>query len=67
LKKFPVKEPLIEIALELEQAGLKDNYFIDRNLYPNVDFYSGLLYRAMGIPTDMYPVMFAIGRMPGLY
>lgn len=65
MEKFNIQEPLIDIALEMEQAVLKDDYFIERRLYPNVDFYSGILYRAMGIPTNMYPVMFAIGRMPG--
>lgn len=64
-KKFNIKEPLIDIAMELEQAVLNDDYFVERKLYPNIDFYSGILYRLMGIPTDMYPVMFAIGRMPG--
>ena len=64
-KIFPINEPLIEIALELEQAALKDDFFIERKLYPNVDFYSGILYRIMGIPTNMFTVMFAIGRLPG--
>ncbi|MFH0977620.1 MAG: citrate synthase [Spirochaetota bacterium] len=64
-QKFAIKEPLIDIALELEQAVLKDDYFLERRLFPNMDFYSGILYRAIGIPTEMYPVMFAIGRMPG--
>lgn len=58
-------DPLLEIALKLEEAALKDDYFIQRKLYPNVDFYSGLVLRAIGIPTAMFPVMFAIGRMPG--
>jgi citrate synthase len=56
---------LLDIALELEEKTLKDDYFISRNLYPNVDFYSGILLRAIGIPLDMYTVMFAMGRMPG--
>jgi citrate synthase len=56
---------VVEIALELEHAALRDDFFIERDLYPNVDFYSGILYRLIGIPTDMYPVMFAIGRLPG--
>jgi citrate synthase len=60
-----IQDPLLNIALELEQLALKDEYFIERKLYPNVDFYSGILYRAMGIPEDMFTVMFAIGRMPG--
>ena len=54
-----------DIALELEQVALTDEYFIERKLYPNVDFYSGLIYRAMGFPTNMFPVLFAIGRLPG--
>ncbi|HBD95866.1 MAG: citrate (Si)-synthase [Spirochaetes bacterium GWF1_31_7] len=58
-------DPYFEIALELEHSILKDDYFIERNLYPNVDFYSGLLYRSLGIPTNMFTVMFAIGRIPG--
>jgi len=58
-------DPLLDIAVKLEQLALKDPYFIERKLYPNVDFYSGLILRAIGIPTNMYPVMFAIGRMPG--
>jgi citrate synthase len=56
---------LLDIALELEEATLKDEFFVSRNLYPNVDFYSGILLRAIGIPLNMYTVMFAIGRMPG--
>ena len=58
-------DPLLDIALELEAAALSDDYFVSRKLYPNVDFYSGILLRALGIPTDMFTVMFAIGRMPG--
>lgn len=58
-------DSLLDIALKLEDAALKDDYFIERKLYPNVDFYSGILYRAMGIPTNMLTVMFAIGRLPG--
>jgi citrate synthase len=58
-------DPLLDIARKLEELALKDQYFIDRNLYPNVDFYSGLLLRSMGIPTDMFTVIFAIGRLPG--
>ncbi len=60
-----VHDELLDIALELEEAALKDDYFIAHRLYPNVDFYSGILYRAMGIPTNMFTVMFAIGRLPG--
>ena len=59
------QEPLIEIAVELERIALSDPYFIERKLYPNVDFYSGLIYRAMGFPTDFYPLLFAIPRMAG--
>jgi len=65
LKELNKKDPLLDIALELEEKTLKDDYFVSRNLYPNVDFYSGILLRAIGIPLDMYTVMFAIGRMPG--
>jgi len=64
-KKLGIKDPLLDIALELEAIVLKDDYFVSRKLYPNVDFYSGLIYKAIGIPTVMFPVMFAIGRMPG--
>ena len=56
---------LLDIALELESVALQDDYFISRKLYPNVDFYTGLLYRAMGFPTNMFTVLFAIGRLPG--
>ena len=59
------RNPLIDIALELEKIALEDDYFISRKLYPNVDFYSGIIYQAMGFPVDMFPVLFAIGRMPG--
>lgn len=59
------EDPLLEVAKHLEQVALEDEYFIERKLYPNVDFYSGLLYRAMGIPTNMFTVMFAMGRLPG--
>lgn len=65
LKKLNVQDPLLDIARELEAAALKDDYFIDYNLYPNVDFYSGIVLRAIGIPTNMFTVMFAIGRLPG--
>ncbi|HHU37860.1 MAG TPA: citrate synthase [Propionibacterium sp.] len=58
-------DKLLDIALELEEAALSDPYFIERKLYPNVDFYTGLIYRAMGFPTDMFTVLFAIGRLPG--
>jgi citrate synthase len=59
------KDPLLDIARRLEESALSDNYFVDRKLYPNVDFYSGLLLRAIGIPLEMFTVMFAIGRIPG--
>jgi citrate synthase len=57
--------PLLEIAVELERIALEDDYFVSKKLYPNVDFYSGIIYKAMGFPTEMFPVLFAIGRMPG--
>jgi citrate synthase len=57
--------PLLEIAVELERIALEDDYFVSKKLYPNVDFYSGIIYEAMGFPTEMFPVLFAIGRMPG--
>ena len=59
------KDPLLDIALELEQIALNDAYFVERKLYPNVDFYSGIIYKALGIPVDLFTVFFAIGRMPG--
>jgi len=59
------KDPLLDIARQLEDLALKDSYFVERKLYPNVDFYSGIIMRAIGIPTDMFPVMFSIGRLPG--
>jgi citrate synthase len=65
LGQLGAKDPLLDIALELEQIALSDNYFIERKLYPNVDFYSGIIYKALGIPVDMFTVFFAIGRMPG--
>jgi citrate synthase len=65
LGKLGVKDPLLDIAKELEEAALKDSYFIERKLYPNVDFYSGIIYRALGFPTNMFTVLFAIGRLPG--
>jgi citrate synthase len=65
LAQLGVDDPLLEIAKRLEEVALADPYFIERKLYPNVDFYSGVLYRAMGIPTDMFTVMFALGRLPG--
>ena len=65
LRKREGSDKLLDIALELEEAALSDPYFIERKLYPNVDFYTGLIYRAMGFPTDMFTVLFAIGRLPG--
>ena len=65
LKQLGVTDPVLDVAKELEEIALKDQYFIDRSLYPNVDFYSGIIYRALGIPTDMFTVMFALGRIPG--
>jgi len=65
LSQLGVDDPLLEIAKNLERVALSDPFFVERKLYPNVDFYSGILYRAMGIPTDMFTVLFALGRMPG--
>ena len=59
------KNPLLDIALELERIALEDEYFVERKLYPNVDFYSGIIYQAMGFPVDMFPVLFAIPRTVG--
>ena len=65
LEALGVQDPLLDIAKQLEKVALEDEYFKSRNLYPNVDFYSGIIYRALGIPTEMFTVMFAIGRLPG--
>lgn len=65
LSELGANDPLLDIAKQLEDVALNDEYFVKRNLYPNVDFYSGILYRAMGIPTNMFTVMFALGRLPG--
>jgi len=65
LARLGVKDSLLDIALQLEEAALSDPYFVERKLYPNVDFYSGIIYRALGIPTNMFTVMFALGRLPG--
>ena len=65
LNDLGIDDPILEIAKGLEQEALNDPYFVDRKLYPNVDFYSGIIYRAMGIPTEMFTVMFALGRLPG--
>jgi citrate synthase len=65
LAKLQIDDPLLDIAQELETTALADDYFIERKLYPNVDFYSGIIYRALGFPTDMFTVLFALGRLPG--
>ncbi len=65
LAKLGVNDPILDIAKGLEEEALKDPYFVERKLYPNVDFYSGIIYRALGIPTEMFTVMFALGRLPG--
>jgi citrate synthase len=65
LDKLKTHDPLLDLAKGLEAAALDDDYFVEKNLYPNVDFYSGIVLRAIGIPTNMFPVMFAIGRLPG--
>ena len=65
LKKLRASDPLLDVAVELEEIALKDDYFVEHHLYPNVDFYSGVVLRAIGIPVNMFTVMFAIGRLPG--
>jgi citrate synthase len=65
LESLQIDDPLLDLAKELEEVAIKDPYFIDHNLYPNIDFYSGIVLRAIGIPTNMFTVMFAIGRLPG--
>ncbi len=65
LDKMHITDPLLDVAREVEEAALADDYFIERNLYPNVDFYSGIVYRALGIPESMFTVMFALARLPG--
>jgi len=65
LNKGGVQDELLEIALKLEQTALEDDYFVERKLYPNVDFYTGLIYKSMGFPTRMFTVLFALGRLPG--
>jgi citrate synthase len=65
LDQLHVTDPMLEIAIHLEQVALEDDYFVERKLYPNVDFYSGIIYRAMGFPTEMFTVLFALGRLPG--
>ena len=65
LSKLGKPDPLLDIAKALEEAALNDSYFVERKLYPNVDFYSGIIYRALGFPTNMFTVLFALGRLPG--
>ncbi|HET7299668.1 MAG TPA: citrate/2-methylcitrate synthase, partial [Oleiagrimonas sp.] len=65
LDELGVNDPLLDVAMKLEEAALKDEYFVERKLYPNVDFYSGIIYKALGIPTEMFTVMFAIARTAG--
>jgi citrate synthase len=65
LSELNLDDPLFEIAQKLEQVALEDEYFVERKLYPNVDFYSGVIYRAMNIPLEMFTVLFAMGRLPG--
>jgi citrate synthase len=65
LSKMQIKDPLFDVAKQLEEVALSDPYFVERKLYPNVDFYSGVIYRAIGIPVQMFTVLFAIGRLPG--
>ncbi|GAA4341009.1 citrate synthase [Mucilaginibacter gynuensis] len=65
LEKLGINDEVLEIAKKLEEVALKDPYFVERKLYPNVDFYSGIIYRALGFPTDMFTVLFALGRLPG--
>jgi citrate synthase len=65
LNKLGVTDPLLDIAMQLEEAALTDDYFKERKLYPNVDFYTGVIYKAMGFPTRMFTVLFALGRLPG--
>ena len=65
LGQLGINDPILDLAMKLEEVALKDDYFVQRGLYPNVDFYSGIIYRALGIPTDMFTVMFALGRLPG--
>ncbi|MGA0192505.1 MAG: citrate/2-methylcitrate synthase, partial [bacterium] len=65
LSKLGVQDPLLEIAKRLEERALSDSYFVERKLYPNIDFYSGIIYRAIGLPSNMFTVMFALGRIPG--
>jgi citrate synthase len=65
LTKMGIQDPILDLAKQLEEAALSDDYFVERKLYPNVDFYSGIIYRAIGIPVNMFTVMFVLGRLPG--
>jgi citrate synthase len=65
LQKLGIRDPMLDLAKDLEETALRDPYFVERKLYPNVDFYSGIIYKALGIPTQMFTVMFALGRLPG--
>jgi citrate synthase len=65
LDSLGIDDPILDLARQLEEVALSDDYFVERKLYPNVDFYSGIIYRAMGFPTDMFTVLFALGRLPG--
>jgi citrate synthase len=65
LDKLGIEDPILDLAKQLEEVALSDDYFVERKLYPNVDFYSGIIYRAIGIPVNMFTVMFALGRLPG--
>jgi citrate synthase len=65
LENLSRKDPLFDLALALEEAALKDDYFVEKRLYPNVDFYSGIIYKALGVPVNMFTVMFAIARTAG--
>ena len=66
LTDLGIEDPILDVAKGLEKEALEDQYFVDRKLYPNVDFYSGIIYRALGIPVEMFTVMFAMGRLPGI-
>jgi len=65
LELLGTHDPLLDIAKQLEETALTDEYFLERNLYPNVDFYSGIIYKSLGFPTDMFTVLFSLGRLPG--
>ena len=65
LEKLGINDPVLDIAKKLEEVALNDPYFVEKKLYPNVDFYSGIIYRALGFPTEMFTVLFALGRLPG--